>query len=300
MGFESLRSTLVEEGLTDISFGAVNSHLYTAPLEIGEIERRVGFPVYQDTAEEEIWKLLDARKDDFIIYDRCGRLVRHVRMPQAHMDNPDVENIIRSVYHHSPCGPCATPPVPMDEADVGSGYLDEEFLSENDTFTTPSPQNGTSVNNVTEHVMFTEHNHTEGNRTHHHHHHHHVHHHHHHHHHEHHGHAEGHDNQTESHEDHENHEGHGSHAEGHEGHDSHAEGHDSHPEGHEGHDSHSEGHDSHADHEVDDHESHAEDHEHTGHGNHRHHPRRPKKTKSLFDRMRKKHSRHDDSFPADD
>ncbi|CAH1249367.1 SELENOP [Branchiostoma lanceolatum] len=120
--FERLRSTLVEEGLDDISFGVVNSHLRNAPLEIGEIEGRVNFPVYQDTAQDDIWSLLDARKDDFIIYDRCGRLVRHVRMPQAHMDNPDVENIIRAAYYQSPCGPCATPPVPMDEADLLSGY----------------------------------------------------------------------------------------------------------------------------------------------------------------------------------
>jgi len=35
-------------------------------------------------------------------------------MPQANMENSDVEDAIRAVYEESPCGPCTTPPVPQE------------------------------------------------------------------------------------------------------------------------------------------------------------------------------------------
>ncbi|XP_078702094.1 selenoprotein P-like [Branchiostoma floridae x Branchiostoma belcheri] len=75
---------------------------------IEEIRSRVSFTVYQDNALTDVWGLLDGSKDDFIVYDRCGRLARHIKMPQANMDNTDVEDAIRAVYEESPCGPCAT------------------------------------------------------------------------------------------------------------------------------------------------------------------------------------------------
>ncbi|XP_078621596.1 selenoprotein Pb-like [Branchiostoma floridae x Branchiostoma japonicum] len=81
---------------------------------IDEIKRRVSFPVYQDTALTDVWGQLDGEKDDFIVYDRCGRLAKHIRMPQANMDNSDVEDAIRAVYEESPCGPCTTGPVPQE------------------------------------------------------------------------------------------------------------------------------------------------------------------------------------------
>ena len=43
----------------------------------------VNFPVYQDEKGPSgtTWDLLDGRKDDFLLFDNCGRLNYHLGMP---------------------------------------------------------------------------------------------------------------------------------------------------------------------------------------------------------------------------
>ncbi|XP_078621595.1 uncharacterized protein LOC144887930 [Branchiostoma floridae x Branchiostoma japonicum] len=131
---------------------------FMSRVSLRQLEGVVNFGVYQDTPRENVWGLLDGRKDDFIIYDRCGRLGRHIRMPEAWLVRPDVEDAIRAVYAESPCGHCAlypaavptptpvltttptpiltTPGPPTDSpvlttaSDIGSGDLDEEFIGD--------------------------------------------------------------------------------------------------------------------------------------------------------------------------
>ncbi|XP_035660700.1 selenoprotein P-like [Branchiostoma floridae] len=162
---------------------------FMSRVSLRQLEGVVNFGVYQDTPRADVWGLLDGRKDDFIIYDRCGRLARHIRMPEAWLVRPDVEDAIREVYAESPCGNCAfypdttptpilttTPGSPTDgpdvttASDIGSGDLDEGFIRDTGTsmddvdesnaplHTSTSHQNRTSVNNRTERIMFTEHN----------------------------------------------------------------------------------------------------------------------------------------------
>ncbi|XP_019636262.1 PREDICTED: selenoprotein P-like [Branchiostoma belcheri] len=189
---ERLRLELQADGVTDVSFGVINGKGFISKLHLRELEGKVNFGVYQDTARANVWRLLGGKKDDFIIYDRCGRLAKHIRMPEAYLRRPDVEDAIREVYAGGPCGYCAAYPGPETTprpalttpaaglltsgpvltmaSDIGSGDLDEEFIlnvmSDADVSDTPlptstSPQNGTSVDKVTKSVMFREHNNTE-------------------------------------------------------------------------------------------------------------------------------------------
>lgn len=69
-------------------------------------------PVYQDRFEtprnKTIWKLLGGGKDDFYIYDRCGRLAYYVPYPISFLYRPYAQAAILSTYFGEPCGPCPT------------------------------------------------------------------------------------------------------------------------------------------------------------------------------------------------
>ena len=56
--------------ITDIQFLIINSKLSHSVDNVGELARRVNFPVYQDTEGQGIWDLLRGGKDDTLIYDR--------------------------------------------------------------------------------------------------------------------------------------------------------------------------------------------------------------------------------------
>lgn len=64
-------------------------------------------PVYQQKHDEpDIWEILGGEKDDFLIYDRCGRLTFHIRLPYSYLHFPYVEAAIRSTYLKDHCGNC--------------------------------------------------------------------------------------------------------------------------------------------------------------------------------------------------
>lgn len=78
-------------------------------LKYHELESRISknIPVYQQEEEQpDVWRLLKGNKDDFLIYDRCGRLVKHIKLPYAFLQFSYVEDAIKSVYHENTCGDC--------------------------------------------------------------------------------------------------------------------------------------------------------------------------------------------------
>lgn len=56
-----------------------------AAASISELESRVSFPVYQEPANRDIMAMLGGKKDDMLIYDRCGFLVHHWKMPLSYL-----------------------------------------------------------------------------------------------------------------------------------------------------------------------------------------------------------------------
>ncbi|MBN3283103.1 SEPP1 protein, partial [Polyodon spathula] len=107
---DDLRLKLEQRGLNNISYMIVNSqdhesrHLY--PLLRKKVS--VNIPVYnQDNLQEDVWKLLAGDKDDFLIYDRCGRLTSHLGLPYSLLTFPYVEQSITQAYCSSVCGNCS-------------------------------------------------------------------------------------------------------------------------------------------------------------------------------------------------
>uniref|UniRef100_A0A8D0HQN8 Selenoprotein P n=1 Tax=Sphenodon punctatus TaxID=8508 RepID=A0A8D0HQN8_SPHPU len=65
-------------------------------------------PVYQqDEKQPDVWTTLNGRKDDFFIYDRCGRLVYHLGLPYSFLTFPHVEEAIQIAYCEHKCGNCS-------------------------------------------------------------------------------------------------------------------------------------------------------------------------------------------------
>ncbi|PIK33681.1 putative selenoprotein P [Apostichopus japonicus] len=101
---ESLRLAFIEGGNSDIKFLIVNMKGTYPTLYSYLLTERVNFPVYQDTDSLNIWSLLDGEKDDMLIYDRCGQLTYHVRMPYSDLGYSIVQQVIGfTVQGNDPC-----------------------------------------------------------------------------------------------------------------------------------------------------------------------------------------------------
>uniref|UniRef100_A0A8K9V8G4 Selenoprotein P N-terminal domain-containing protein n=1 Tax=Oncorhynchus mykiss TaxID=8022 RepID=A0A8K9V8G4_ONCMY len=56
--------------------------------------------------QDDVWQALAGKKDDFLIYDRCGRLTHHIFLPFSILGTPYVENAIKETYCQRICGDC--------------------------------------------------------------------------------------------------------------------------------------------------------------------------------------------------
>lgn len=107
---EDLRVKLENEGLVNISYVVVNHQGAQSQREFHLLKERVSdyITVYQqDEHQEDVWTTLNGNKDDFLIYDRCGRLVYHLGMPYSFLHFQYVEESIKIAYCESKCGNCS-------------------------------------------------------------------------------------------------------------------------------------------------------------------------------------------------
>lgn len=71
-----------------------------------EMKRRTseGIPVYQQSPlQSNVWDTLQGDKDDFLVYDRCGRLTFHIMLPFSILHYPYVEAAVRATYFQNIC-----------------------------------------------------------------------------------------------------------------------------------------------------------------------------------------------------
>ncbi|TKC44164.1 hypothetical protein EI555_013507 [Monodon monoceros] len=107
---EDLRVELEKEGYSNISYVVVNHQGISSRLNYVHLKNKVSehIPVYQQEENQtDVWTLLNGKKDDFLIYDRCGRLVYHLGLPYSFLTFSYVEDSIKTVYCESKCGNCS-------------------------------------------------------------------------------------------------------------------------------------------------------------------------------------------------
>uniref|UniRef100_A0A7N5JR58 Selenoprotein P N-terminal domain-containing protein n=1 Tax=Ailuropoda melanoleuca TaxID=9646 RepID=A0A7N5JR58_AILME len=106
----NLQLKLASNGLVNISFIVVNHQGHHSQLKYQLLREKVSedIPVYQQNATQpDVWATLRGRKDDFLIYDRCGRLVYHLELPYTFLSFPYVEKAIHIAYCEDTCGNCS-------------------------------------------------------------------------------------------------------------------------------------------------------------------------------------------------
>jgi len=96
---EILRNKYLNEyDIQDINFMVVNANNTKSLLFYLALDWRISFPLYQDTPRSLVWHRLLGQKDDFLIYDRCGQLTYHIKLPYSYLAYPYVELAINASY----------------------------------------------------------------------------------------------------------------------------------------------------------------------------------------------------------
>uniref|UniRef100_G3WG53 Selenoprotein P N-terminal domain-containing protein n=2 Tax=Sarcophilus harrisii TaxID=9305 RepID=G3WG53_SARHA len=107
---EDLRVKLEREGFSNISYIVVNHQGNPSQLNFKELKDKVSenITVYQqEVNQQDVWTVLNGSKDDFLIYDRCGRLVYHLGLPYTFLTFSYVEEAIKVAYCEKSCGNCS-------------------------------------------------------------------------------------------------------------------------------------------------------------------------------------------------
>lgn len=98
------------EGYANISYIVVNHQGFHSQQKYKLLKSQVSdyIPVYQQEENQtDVWTLLDGKKDDFLVYDRCGRLVYQIGLPFSFLSFPYVEEAIKIAYCENKCGNCS-------------------------------------------------------------------------------------------------------------------------------------------------------------------------------------------------
>lgn len=103
-----LREAYASEAfIEDINFLTINHKGQRSVTLFWMLDSKTNFTTYQDNNEDDVWTKLGGRKDDFYIYDRCGRLTYHISLPYSDIATYNItERALTSTYLDLPCGPC--------------------------------------------------------------------------------------------------------------------------------------------------------------------------------------------------
>lgn len=107
---EDLRIKLESQGYFNITYIVVNHQGSPSQLKHAHLKKQVSDHIVVYRQEEhgtDVWTLLNGNKDDFLIYDRCGRLVYHLGLPYSFLTFPYVEEAIKIAYCEKRCGNCS-------------------------------------------------------------------------------------------------------------------------------------------------------------------------------------------------
>ncbi|KAA8592987.1 hypothetical protein FQN60_018442, partial [Etheostoma spectabile] len=123
---DDLRQKLEGQGLKDVVYMVVNQQGEQARRLHSMLAQRLSenITLYkQEEQQPDVWQTLSGQKDDFLIYDRCGRLTHHISLPYSIIGLGHVEGAIKDTYCKRICGDCTherteTPEGCVEKADA--------------------------------------------------------------------------------------------------------------------------------------------------------------------------------------
>ncbi|KAJ8380807.1 hypothetical protein SKAU_G00015850 [Synaphobranchus kaupii] len=104
-----LHLKMEKQGLTNVTYMVVNHQGGPAQQLHQLLKEKLSENItlhQQLPGQVDVWQTLSGEKDDFLIYDRCGRLTYHIALPYSILSTPYVEQSIRDTYCKSLCGSC--------------------------------------------------------------------------------------------------------------------------------------------------------------------------------------------------
>lgn len=106
-----LQEKLENNGFENISYMVVNHQGNSSRESYKLLKSSVKsekIPVFQQEVNQpDVWKLLQGKKDDFFIYDSCGKLTYHLELPYTSLSQLYVEHAIRKTYCQAICTNCS-------------------------------------------------------------------------------------------------------------------------------------------------------------------------------------------------
>ncbi|KAM7416029.1 hypothetical protein PAMA_018209 [Pampus argenteus] len=106
---DGLRQKLESQGLKDVIYMVINHQGEQAQRLHRMLEQRLSenITLYKQLEQQpDVWQTLNGEKDDFLIYDRCGRLTHHISLPYSIIGQGHVEGAIKDTYCTRKCGNC--------------------------------------------------------------------------------------------------------------------------------------------------------------------------------------------------
>ncbi|KAK6306079.1 hypothetical protein J4Q44_G00230040 [Coregonus suidteri] len=106
---DELRLKLEGQGLDNVTYMVVNHQGEQAQRLHTLLSQKLSENIMlykQEPKQEDVWQALAGKKDDFLIYDRCGRLTHHISLPFSILGTHYVENAIKETYCQRICGDC--------------------------------------------------------------------------------------------------------------------------------------------------------------------------------------------------
>ncbi|CAK6950611.1 selenoprotein Pa isoform X3 [Scomber scombrus] len=107
---DGLRRKLESRGLKDVTYMVINHQGAQAQQLHSMLEQRLSASItlYRQLEHQpDVWQTLNGEKDDFLIYDRCGRLTHHLSLPYTIIGQGHIEGAIKDTYCKRICGECA-------------------------------------------------------------------------------------------------------------------------------------------------------------------------------------------------
>jgi len=107
---DSLRQKLESRGLKDVIYMVINHQGAQAQNLHGMLEQRLSgnITLYKQLEHQpDVWQTLNGEKDDFLIYDRCGRLTHHISLPYSIIGQGHIEGAIKDTYCKRVCENCS-------------------------------------------------------------------------------------------------------------------------------------------------------------------------------------------------
>ncbi|XP_041359650.1 selenoprotein Pb-like [Gigantopelta aegis] len=82
----------------------INHHDHPSVLMANALTELVPFPVYQDSTQLHLWRdIFQGSKDDFFVFDKCGKLTYHIPFPQSYLGYSYTHVAIINTYQNNIC-----------------------------------------------------------------------------------------------------------------------------------------------------------------------------------------------------